>query len=728
MTEPDDTGVAAEGSGVVYTFYSYKGGVGRSMALANVGVTLALNGRRVLLVDWDLEAPGLEHYFGSPARLEDGHENRPGVIELLQAHADGVTLPWQDCCRQVHVMGCSLDLIASGRRSEDYRSRVQHLDWRSLYEDHQIGNFIEYLREAWRGNYDYVLVDSRTGISDNSDISTVLLPDVLVLFFVTNQQNIEGVRATLARARRVHAKLPVDRSKLLAVPVLSRDERDAEYEQSAVWQAKAAEAFADAYGDWLPEGVSAEQALHRLYLPYVPYWSFGERLPALEYERERLDPSSLGVAYTRLATLLANDLDWRSLTDTLAAESDVASTRQQLQAAREALRETEEQAEDLRQRAREGLAQAERAQAQLLKEAERALQKVKLRERLRAWALALLVLAAAGTGWAWLRSSSAPRPIPLSERTASPDATVRAIALSELIRLGPAAKSHRQDIERLLADPDPALRAQAVRAWSHAGLVGTDSRSAFDALLRDPDPLVVQAALEIVGLEGPPAKVFAPRVVARLGDGSPVVRAAAADALAALTPTDDMVGQLARGLKDPDPRARAAAARAFGRVGPAALRHFDAIAALREDTEPDVRMAVAETLARLGEAPAFAELLKDAEPAIRGRAAQVLAELGEPGEKYAPEVAALLRDSDPGVRARAVSALARMGPAFAPYRRAVALSLRDTAWPVRLEVVKALGRLSPRTAEESALLARALRDDNPVVREAAAGVLGERRP
>ena len=47
----------------VVTFYSYKGGTGRSMALANVAFVLASNGKRVLVIDWDLEAPGLHRYF-----------------------------------------------------------------------------------------------------------------------------------------------------------------------------------------------------------------------------------------------------------------------------------------------------------------------------------------------------------------------------------------------------------------------------------------------------------------------------------------------------------------------------------------------------------------------------------------------------------------------------------------------------------------------------------------
>ena len=48
-------------SGQVVTGYSYKGGVGRSFALANMAVLLAQWQLRVLCVDWDLEAPGLDY-------------------------------------------------------------------------------------------------------------------------------------------------------------------------------------------------------------------------------------------------------------------------------------------------------------------------------------------------------------------------------------------------------------------------------------------------------------------------------------------------------------------------------------------------------------------------------------------------------------------------------------------------------------------------------------------
>ena len=72
---------APAGSLAVYisTFYSFKGGVGRTMALVNAAVELARRGRRVLAVDFDLEAPGC--HVSSPrgaalARLGDGTASR----------------------------------------------------------------------------------------------------------------------------------------------------------------------------------------------------------------------------------------------------------------------------------------------------------------------------------------------------------------------------------------------------------------------------------------------------------------------------------------------------------------------------------------------------------------------------------------------------------------------------------------------------------------------------
>src|ERR1700690_3219638 len=68
-------------NGEIITFYSFKGGTGRSMAVANVAYLLARKGS-VLAIDWDLDAPGLIHYFRPLlAEPEAPHE---GVIELFE--------------------------------------------------------------------------------------------------------------------------------------------------------------------------------------------------------------------------------------------------------------------------------------------------------------------------------------------------------------------------------------------------------------------------------------------------------------------------------------------------------------------------------------------------------------------------------------------------------------------------------------------------------------------
>jgi hypothetical protein len=71
---------------MIYTFYSYKGGVGRSMAVANVAEWLYRQGLRVVMVDWDLEAPGLESFFYQSKQELDAVRSQLGLIDMLTAY------------------------------------------------------------------------------------------------------------------------------------------------------------------------------------------------------------------------------------------------------------------------------------------------------------------------------------------------------------------------------------------------------------------------------------------------------------------------------------------------------------------------------------------------------------------------------------------------------------------------------------------------------------------
>ena len=79
--------------GTIVTFYSYKGGTGRTMALANVAWILASHGYRVLAVDWDLESPGLHRFF-LPLLADPQLRTSDGVIDLIRDFARYPELRW----------------------------------------------------------------------------------------------------------------------------------------------------------------------------------------------------------------------------------------------------------------------------------------------------------------------------------------------------------------------------------------------------------------------------------------------------------------------------------------------------------------------------------------------------------------------------------------------------------------------------------------------------------
>ena len=73
------------------TFYSYKGGPGRSLALANIAAYLSQSGKKVFAMDLDLEAPGLHYKFEIPPIEE--HAPMKGVVDYIHSFVTGGDLP-----------------------------------------------------------------------------------------------------------------------------------------------------------------------------------------------------------------------------------------------------------------------------------------------------------------------------------------------------------------------------------------------------------------------------------------------------------------------------------------------------------------------------------------------------------------------------------------------------------------------------------------------------------
>ena len=190
----------------VSTFYSFKGGVGRTMALVNAAVELAQRGRKVLAVDFDLEAPGLDTFEALCAP-----PGSAGIVDFVSEYL--ATGQAQDVERFV-TPSTTVDglwIMPSGSQ-QGYAAIFGGIDWNGLYEQHSGYLLFEDLKEQWRKvvQPDYVLIDSRTGHTDTCGICTRQLPDAVTLLFFPNEQNLRGL-AKVVRDIRSEAEVPQGR-------------------------------------------------------------------------------------------------------------------------------------------------------------------------------------------------------------------------------------------------------------------------------------------------------------------------------------------------------------------------------------------------------------------------------------------------------------------------------------------------------------------------------------
>jgi tetratricopeptide (TPR) repeat protein len=209
------------------TYYSYKGGVGRSLALANLAALLVERGRRVVLIDFDLEAPGLDCFeeFGAAV-------SKPGVVEYAAEFIRTGKAP--DISAYVHP--CELPgplpgklwIMPAGRKDADYNRQRSSIDWVQLYDSGLGEPFVENWKAALNRKFqpDYVFVDSRTGLTDVGGICTLHLPDLIVMVFGLNEQNIKGIAAVAKTIRESDAhRIPQVHYVASPVPNIPPDKR-----------------------------------------------------------------------------------------------------------------------------------------------------------------------------------------------------------------------------------------------------------------------------------------------------------------------------------------------------------------------------------------------------------------------------------------------------------------------------------------------------------------------
>ncbi|WP_159063056.1 KGGVGR-motif variant AAA ATPase, partial [Streptomyces scabiei] len=325
------------GRGTIITFYSFKGGTGRTMALVNTAWILASNGLRVLVVDWDLEAPGLHTYL-QPLLADPELTESAGIIEMVSAFTlretqvnsgvengrtpvpplNGGGLPEAPDYREHarvdrYVVGTELrlppggklDLLPAGvQDASGYAAAVNSFDWSTFFLTGG-SEFLKALRDDMAARYDYVLIDSRTGLSDTASICTVVMPDIVVDCFTLSRQGINGAARVAAAIRRnVENRLNTgnfhDHRDIRIMPVPMRVE-DAGPERLEAGRYQARSLFAP-FLDWVPPE-EQEQYWSSVEIPYKASYAY-EEIPATVGERRQ--DGALLAAFERLTARLTD--------------------------------------------------------------------------------------------------------------------------------------------------------------------------------------------------------------------------------------------------------------------------------------------------------------------------------------------------------------------------------------------------------------------------------------
>jgi MinD-like ATPase involved in chromosome partitioning or flagellar assembly len=188
---------------LIVSFYSLRGGVGRSTALAYTARILAAQGRKVVCVDMDLEVPGLAALFGCD---KDVGEHQ-GVVELL-VHLDQGETPDISKYLVPVIEGEDLYCLPAGRGDANYARLLRFIDPAAWYREERnpLRELLDSLETTLPFKPDVILFDARTGINPFNAPLLFDLTDLAIVVFFPHPQTRIGtgalVRALLASKTR----------------------------------------------------------------------------------------------------------------------------------------------------------------------------------------------------------------------------------------------------------------------------------------------------------------------------------------------------------------------------------------------------------------------------------------------------------------------------------------------------------------------------------------------
>lgn len=186
--------VDSRGKPPIVTFFSHKGGVGRTTALAAVALHLARAKWRVALVDMDIEAPGLGSLF-----LPDAP--KVGVLDFLVETSPAPATTARDVTSFVGDTrfvgdGAGIQLVPAGELDDDFVQMLARIDLQDTALDSALAERIRALVDQLRRDFsaDIILVDARTGLHEVAGLMLSGLSHAAVVVGTNSPQSAAGLR------------------------------------------------------------------------------------------------------------------------------------------------------------------------------------------------------------------------------------------------------------------------------------------------------------------------------------------------------------------------------------------------------------------------------------------------------------------------------------------------------------------------------------------------------
>lgn len=177
--------------GKIVSVHSYRGGTGKSNLTANLATTIALGGKRVGIVDTDIQSPGIHVLFGLDEKqmsrsLNDYLWGRCAIEET----ACTVTPP------AVHAKGGTIFLIPSSVKTGEIT--------KILREGYDVGLLNDGFQDLLeRLQLDYLFIDTHPGLNEETLLS-IAISDALVLILRPDKQDFQGTAVTVEVARKLN--------------------------------------------------------------------------------------------------------------------------------------------------------------------------------------------------------------------------------------------------------------------------------------------------------------------------------------------------------------------------------------------------------------------------------------------------------------------------------------------------------------------------------------------